>query len=82
MVALLEILFFFLVIVTQHKRFRQSKFINFDKWMNDRAILNTRRRLMWYYLLILISTSERDEVAVYFVVLRWDQAAYRSLWFR
>lgn len=31
MVALLEILFFFLVIVTQHKRFRQSKFINFDK---------------------------------------------------
>jgi len=50
--------------------------------MNDAAILNTRSRSMWYYLLILNSTSGRDEVAVFFVVLRWDQSAYRSLWFR
>ena len=50
--------------------------------MNDTAILNTRSRLMLYYLLILISTSGIDDVAVYFVVLSLDQSACSSLWFR
>jgi hypothetical protein len=78
MVVLLDTLFF-KVIVTQHKGIRESKLINFDKWMNDTAILNTRRHLMWYYLFILILKSGMDEFAVYFVVLRWDQSAYSSL---